>query len=222
MKYYPIFLDIKDKNCLVVGAGPVGVRKAFVLNNCGANVTLVSLDFSVRLDDLKNSSIVLEKKKYVSTDMKETFLVFAATNNKDLNGHIKMDAKGLNILCNVADASDSSDFILPSVVDREDLILAVSTSGSSPALAKRIKEDLAREYGSEYAILLEMMKNIRIKLLKQNHAPDQHKIIFHSLLEKGLLDLIETKNWEKIDAILKDNIGKEFTFKSLVSSRSYE
>ncbi len=222
MKYYPIFLDIKDKNCLVVGAGPVGVRKAFMLNNCGANVTLVSLDFSVRSDDLKNSSILLEKKKYDSKDINEMFLVFAATNNKDLNGQIKRDAKNVNILCNVADASNNSDFILPSVVCREDLILAVSTSGSSPALAKKIKEELAKEYGSEYAILLEMMKNIRIKLVDKNHAPDQHKIIFHTLLEKGMLDLIEAKNWKKIDAILKDNIGEEYTFKSLVSSRSYE
>ncbi len=152
-----------------------------MLNRCGAKVTLVSLDFSGRMDELNKSAIVLEKKKYDRKDMNEMFLVFAATNNKDLTGRIKMDAKNLNILCNVADASENSDFILPSVVDRDDLILAVSTSGSSPALAKRIKEDLAREFGSEYAILLEMMKNIRVKLLQENHAPDQHKIIFHFL-----------------------------------------
>mgnify|MGYP003957660693 FL=1 len=138
MKYYPIFLDIKDKDCLIVGGGKVGARKAATLEKCGANVRVISDRFSHKFDELEKSSICLEKKKYEQKDIKGMFFVFAATNNTNLNWQIKQDASLLNILCNVADAPDNSDFLLPSIVDRGDLVVAVSTSGSSPAMAKKI------------------------------------------------------------------------------------
>jgi len=135
MKYYPIFLELKAKDCLVVGGGKVGTRKAVTLEKCGANVKVISDRFSSGFDDLKQTNICFEKKEYEKRDVNGMFLVFAATDNVDLNQQIKDDASMLNILCNVADAPQNSDFLLPSIVDRGDLILAVSTSGSSPAMA---------------------------------------------------------------------------------------
>ena len=88
MKYYPIFLDIKAKDCLVVGGGPVGARKAITLEKCGANVKVISDRFSPEFDELKTSAICLEKKEYEKEDVKGMFLVFAATNNADLNQQI--------------------------------------------------------------------------------------------------------------------------------------
>ncbi len=222
MKYYPIFLDMKDRDCLVVGGGAVGARKAATLERCGANVTIVSKWFSAECDCFKASAVCLEKKEYEKKDAKGMFLVFAATNNADLNRQIKTDALTLNVLCNVADAPDESDFILPSIVDRGDLMVAVSTSGSSPAMAKKIRQDLERQFGPEYAKLLQLMGNIRKKLLSSGHAPDDHKQVFHALIGKGILELIEVNDEMNINAVLCDVLGKEYMYQDLMSSRSDE
>lgn len=222
MKYYPIFLDMKGKTCLVVGGGTVGARKAAALEKCGARVTVISDRFSARFDELRNLSICLVKKVYEKKDVNGMFLVFAATNNAVLNQRIKVDASGLNILCNVADAPDKSDFLLPSTVDRGDLILAVSTSGSSPAMAKRIRQDLEHQFGPAYAKLLQLMGNIRKRLLSSGHAPEDHKQVFHTLIEKGILELIEAKDDINLNRILGDVLGKGYVYQDLVSSRSDE
>ncbi|MCP3871874.1 MAG: bifunctional precorrin-2 dehydrogenase/sirohydrochlorin ferrochelatase [Desulfobacteraceae bacterium] len=222
MKYYPIFLDIKDKDCLVVGGGAVGARKAVTLEKCGANVKVISDEFSLQFDDFKQTSIIIEKKKYDKKDLKGMFLVFATTNSADLNRQIKTDAALSNILCNVADAIDHSDFILPSIVDRGDLVLAVSTSGSSPAMAKEIRKDLEQQFGLEYTKMLHLMGSIRKRLLSLGHAPDEHKHVFYTLIEKGILKLIEAGDEIKINLILSDVLGKEYTYQDLVSSRSDE
>ncbi|MBU8909677.1 MAG: bifunctional precorrin-2 dehydrogenase/sirohydrochlorin ferrochelatase [Desulfobacterales bacterium] len=222
MKYYPVFLDLKAKDCLVVGGGNVGARKAATLEKCGAKVKVISDRFSPGFDDLKKTSICIEKKKYEKKDVNGMFLVFAATNNADLNQQIKDDASMLDILCNVADAPDNSDFLLPSIVDRGDLVLAVSTSGSSPAMAKRIRQDLENQFGSEYARLLLLMGNVRKKLLSSGHAPDEHKEIFHTLIEKGILEMIKANDEININAVLCDVLGKQYSYQDLVSSRSYE
>lgn len=222
MKYYPIFLDIKGKDCLVVGGGAVGTRKAATLEKCGAKVTIISDRFSPGFDDLEKTSICLEKKKYGKEDVKGMFLVFAATNNADLNQQIKNDASRLNILCNIADAPDNSDFLLPAIVDRGDLLLAVSTSGSSPAMAKKIRKDLEDQFGPEYAQLLCLMGDIRKKLLSSGHAPDDHRKVFHTLIDKGILELIKANDETNINEVLCDVLGRKYSYQDLVSSRSDE
>ena len=216
MKYYPVFFNMKDKRCLVVGGGPVGARKAFGLEKCGAIVKVVSDRFTAQFDDLKTSTICLEKKEYDKEDVKGMFLVFAATNNAGLNQQIKKDAEVLNILCNVADATNKSDFILPSTVDRGDLIIAVSTSGSSPAMAKEIRQDLEHRFGPEYTKLLQLMGNIRKKLLTSDHAPEDHKKLFKALIKKEILELIRASDKIKINSILYDVLGKGYLYEDLV------
>jgi len=222
MKYYPIFLDIKGKNCLVVGGGPVGIRKAVTLEKCGATVKLISDRFSTGFDELQKTSICLVKKRYEKEDVKGMFLVFAATDNEDLNQQIKDDSLEFNILCNMADAPGKSDFLLPSTVDRGNLILAVSTSGSSPAMAKKIRKDLEYQFGPEYGKLLQLMGNIRKRFLSSGHDPDENKAIFYTLIDKNLLELIQANDEIKINAVLREVLGKGFTYKDLVSLRRDE
>ena len=218
MRYYPIFIDINNKNCLVVGGGSVGIRKAVTLDKCKANVTIISNQFSSELDNLKTTSINFKTKEYEKKDVKGMFFVFAATDNSDLNQKIKNDASKLDILCNIADSPDKSDFILPSVVDRGDLILAISTSGSSPAMAKKIRQELEDSFGPEYALFLILMGNIRKNLLLSGHAPDDHKQIFHTLIDRGILQLIKENSEKKIDSILCDVLKKVYSYKNLVST----
>lgn len=222
MKYYPIFLDIKGRNCLVVGGGPVGARKAATLADCGANVIVVSERISPEFEQLAAASVSLKQKKYEKEDVQGMFLVFAATNNKALNQRIQKHAAMRNIICNVADAPDVSDFLLPSLVNRGDLIVAVSTCGSSPAMAKKIRQDLEKILGPEYEQLLVLMGNIRKKLLSKGYAPDEHKKIFNTLIEKGMLELIRNRDEININSVLHDVLGKKYSYQDLVCSRSYE
>jgi precorrin-2 dehydrogenase/sirohydrochlorin ferrochelatase len=214
MKYYPIFLDVKDRDCLVVGGGDVGTRKAMGLFRSGAGVRVISKAFSETLEGV--SGIRLACKPYETSDLDNTFLVFAATSSRDLNSRIQEDAKQKNILCNIADAPDRSDFILPSVVERGDLVCAVSTSGSSPALAKKIRKDLMQMFGPEYGAFLLLMGNIRRKMLEVGHNPASHKKIFSAMVETDLPALIAAKDETRIDAVLVELLGPGVDYKSLV------
>lgn len=212
MKYYPIFMDVTARDCLVVGGGEVGYRKAVGLFRSNARVRVVSKAFFPKF--ATNSGISLTCKSYEASDMGNAFLVFAATNNRALNEQIQADAKGRGILCNVVDAP--SDFILPSVVERGDLVCAVSTSGSSPALAKKIRRDLEQMFGPEYGDFLVLMGNIRKKLLEGGHDPKAHKKIFTALVEKKIPDLIAAGDELNIDAVLFELLGPGVDYKSLV------
>lgn len=218
MKYYPVFMNVKDKGCLVVGGGSVGLRKAAVLQKCGANVRVVSENFSKDSDEIP-TNIVLEKKEYAPEDIRNAFFVFAATNNAKVNQQIKRDAEQHKILCNIADAPESSDFILPSVVNRGDLIIAVSTSGKSPAMARHIRHVLESMFGDEYEDLLVLLGNIRKKLHLENKMPPSLKDIFAALMHRSILEKIQIEDVQKINAMLNEVLGKDYTYKELMSTK---
>lgn len=210
MKYYPIFLDICGKPCLVVGGGTVGFRKAGTLEKCGAAVTVVSEKFDDRFSSEPVTRFCLKTKPYESKDVMGMFLVITATDNRMLNSRVQEDAKALGILCNMADAQETSDFILPAVMEQGDLILAVSTCGSSPALAKKIRKELTVQYGPEYGLLLDLMRTVRKKLLASDHAPDDHKEKFHALLNRNILGKIKANDTNAVNQILRDVLGEGY------------
>lgn len=214
MKYYPIFLDVTARDCLVVGGGEVGYRKAAGLFRANARVRVISEAFSPKFE--ANSGIPLSCKSYEASDLEAAFLVFAATDNRALNEQIQADAKRRGILCNMADAPERSDFILPSVVERGDLVCAVSTSGASPAFAKKIRKDLEQMFGPEYGDFLVLMGNIRKKLLERGHDPTAHKKIFTALVERKIPDMIAAGDRLNLDAVLLELLGPGFDYKSLV------
>ena len=143
MEYYPVNLDIKKRKCLVVGGGRVGTRKVLTLLDCGARVTVVSPDAKEKLIELANSgAITLEKRQYRETDLDGIFLVIGTTDDEELNHQISIAAEKHNMLCNIADRPKVCNFILPSIVNRGDLTISISTSGKSPALAKKLRMEL--------------------------------------------------------------------------------
>jgi precorrin-2 dehydrogenase/sirohydrochlorin ferrochelatase len=219
MRYYPIYLDIKGKHCLVVGGGDVGTRKVTTLLDCGAHVTVVSPDATGHLQQLaENQTIRWFKRPYASTDLGGMFLVIGATSDQTINLKISSDAARIDKLCNIADRPEACNFILPSIVRRGDLVIAVSTSGKSPAFAKTLRKELEGRFGNEYAEFLHLMGKIRDKLLTEKHEPETHKPIFESLIEKGLIDLIRKNDVKKIDDMLRDALGDGFDSASLLKT----
>ncbi len=184
MKYYPIFLTVKDRRCLVAGGGRIGARKAKTLVSAGASVTVVSPEFCEALTAVPG--IQKKKRSFEPADLDGIFLVYAATADPAVNQRILAEARKAGVLCNSADAPDEGDFILPAVMTRGDLVFAVSTSGASPALARKIRMDLMQRYGPEYDEFLGLMRAVRKKLLASGHDPEGHRQIFRTLLDKNL------------------------------------
>jgi precorrin-2 dehydrogenase len=218
MQYYPIFLDIKGRNCLVVGGGDVGTRKVDMLLKCGASVTVVSTDATEKLARLsKEQRITLIIRGYTSSDLDDRFLVIGATNNEPLNQQISRDAEKRNLLCNIADRPSVCNFILPAIVEQGDLVLAVSTSGKSPAFAKKLRQDLENQFDEAYAVFLDLMGAIRNRLLKQKHAPEEHKPLFKQIIESDIITWIQNRQFEAIDALLLDVLGPGYTVNDLLN-----
>ena len=223
MKYYPVHLDINNRNALVVGGGGVGTRKVRTLLACGARVTVVSLEASRQLRDLAASGqIVLKERSYQSDDLSGMFLVIGATNDEQLNRQISNDADRLNTLCNIADRPEVCNFILPSIVHRDDLVITISTSGKSPALAKKLRKALENQFGEEYGTLLQLMGAIRKKLLRQAHEPEAHKPLFEQLLNSDLIGMIRKAEFDKIDSLLLEVLGEGYIFSDLMQRDSVQ
>ncbi len=219
MRYYPLYLDIQNRKCLVVGGGSVGTRKVMTLMDCGASVTVVSPDFTTQLFQLADTrAIKLKKRSYRSSDIDGIFLVIGATNNEELNRQISEDAQRLNKLCNIVDRPEACNFILPSFINRGDLIIAVSTSGKSPALAKKLRKDLENEFGQEYAEFLRLMGVIRQRLLSKNRDSKTHKYLFEQLISRGLIEMIKNQNEEEINSLLFEILGNGFEFDALMKT----
>lgn len=216
MKYYPVCLDINGRNCLVVGGGGVGTRKVKGLLQSGAIVTVVTLEATQTIADwAAEKKIQLFERAYENNDLEGHFMVMGATNNEVLNRQIYKDAEKRNMLCNIADRPKACNFILPAVIRRGDLSIAVSTSGKSPAFARFLRLQLEQEYGPEYARLLDLMGTIREKLLAREHAPEQHKPLFEALISGGLLELIRENDPTEIDALLTRILGNEYSLARL-------
>ncbi|MBI9083889.1 MAG: bifunctional precorrin-2 dehydrogenase/sirohydrochlorin ferrochelatase [Desulfobacterales bacterium] len=218
MKYYPVNLDIENRDCLVVGGGQVGTRKVATLVDCGARVTLVSPEATLALKALADTGrIAWRQRPYIEKDLDGMFLVIGATSDEPLNRRVHADAQRQNLLCNIADRPEICNFILPAVIRRGDLLIAVSTSGKSPAFAKRLRKSLERQFGTEYETFLQVMGIIRARLLAQAHAPEVHKPLFEQLIDGGLVDLIRMARTAEIDALLARTLGEGFTFADLMA-----
>jgi len=197
----------------------VGTRKVVNLLDCGARVTVVSPHVSENLIELADRGLIaLEKRPYRKTDLDGMFLVIGTTDDEELNRQISIAAEQYNILCNIADRPQVCNFILPSIVSRGDLTISISTSGKSPALAKKLRMELEEQFGNEYAELLRLMGAIREKLLSQKHEPEAHKHLFEQLISRNLVDMIRNNRKEEIDSLLCEVLGEGFRFDDLMQT----
>ena len=217
MRYYPIQLDIQNRNCLVVGGGGVGTRKVINLLKCGAKVTVISPVVSEQLKRLTDAAqLTLETRPYRSADLDGMFLVIGATDDESLNRQISSDAEARNTLCNIADRPEVCNFILPSIVRRDDLVITISTSGRSPALAKKMRKTLESQFGEEYGTFLRLMGAIRNKLLSQAHEPEVHKPLFEQLINSDLIELIRDARTDAVNELLLNILGDGYRFEELM------
>ena len=194
---FPIMLNIHGRKCTVAGGGNVAERKVKTLLKYGADVTAVSPVFKDRFPNVKRL-----EKEYSSSDIKNSFLVIAATDNKEVNQTIYNDAKKRNILVSLSDDTEHSDFILPSSKNYDDIMISVSTNGKSPALAKKISQIKSNDL-EFYASILPIIEKYRSILISESKYTKKEILNFmvsDEMLEvaKESLELYEQKIKEKI------------------------
>ena len=161
--FYPMFVDLEGRRCLVVGGGPVATEKVEKLLDHGAAVRLVTPEMTPDLEAVAAAGRLAElhRRTYRPEDLEGCFLVIAATNLDAINRMVWQDAEARNMLCNVVDVPPLCNFIVPSIVRRGELALAISTGGASPVVAKHIRRELEAAYGREWESLVNLLRELR-------------------------------------------------------------
>ncbi|HEY3315635.1 MAG TPA: bifunctional precorrin-2 dehydrogenase/sirohydrochlorin ferrochelatase [Bacillota bacterium] len=186
--YYPISLNLTGRPCLVVGGGSVAARKTASLLEAGAKVTVVAPDIGPPLDEMAAAGlVVLRRRPFDRSDLEGCDLVVAATDDPAVNQTVSTEARGRRVLVNVVDDPERSDYIVPAVVRRGALCLAVTTDGYSPALAKRIRDRLASEFGPEYGQFLDWLGETREKIKREEPDETRRKALFEALVDSNVL-----------------------------------
>ena len=191
MDYYPAFLDLRGRKCLVVGGGGVAERKVESLLECGARVKVVTREATSGLTELACSgSIDLDIRDFASEDLSGIFLVIAATDDPAVQASIGGEAKERGLLVNVVDDPANCTFIVPAVARRGDLSIAVSTGGRSPALAARIREKLEGLFGPEYEEWVDLLGQLRETLAIRFPDPEERKDAWYRVVDSDCVELI--------------------------------
>jgi precorrin-2 dehydrogenase/sirohydrochlorin ferrochelatase len=194
--YYPVCLSTKGKRCLIVGGGEVAARKAGALAEAGAEVVVVSPDLCDTISE--RADITVLQKPWDERDLDGAFLVIAATNDRALNEKVARVAEEKRVLCNVVDDATLSDFIVPASVRRGALLVSISTSGALPALARKTREDLEKQFGQEYADYLDIVGQMRENIIRDVPDETARREIFRRLAEPQLIAMLHDKGEEAV------------------------
>ncbi|MHB0885918.1 MAG: precorrin-2 dehydrogenase/sirohydrochlorin ferrochelatase family protein [Bacillota bacterium] len=190
-EYYPISLALTGRPGLVVGGGAVAARKVDALLEAGAAVTVVAPEVSPELAALATAGRVsLERRPFAPSDLDGCFVAVAATDDQSVNRAVSAAARERRVLINVVDDASLSDFIVPAVVRRGSLCLAVTTDGKSPLFSRRIRERLEAAFGPEYGQFLDWLGEARETIKRQEPTEARRRAIFAALVDSGVLDLL--------------------------------
>ncbi|MBN17945.1 MAG: siroheme synthase [Chloroflexi bacterium] len=191
--YYPAFINVKNRICLVIGGGKFAEEKVFKLLSLGAKIKIISPDITQEIKDVLNKKeITWIKRKYIYGDLEDVFIAISATGDEIANEEVFKEAEKRNVLLNIVDVTHLCTFIAPSVAKRGGVTVATSTGGASPALARKFRETLEKgcecrllEYGDLTLILSEVRNEVRSKNIYVSAERWQECI------DEKLLDLVQ-------------------------------
>ena len=205
--YYPIFFNLRSKTGVVVGGGKVAFRKVKTLLDCGVDLTVISPKPCPEIVKLSKDRLIrLIRRDYEAGDLKDAMIAIVCTDVKKVNRKVAGDARKAGVLVNVADDLEPSDFIIPSFFRRGNLTIAVSTSGVSPALARKIRSKLEKSFGEEYGSLLSIIGEVRSAIKEKGIIVDVEA--WQDALDLSLLiRLVQAGQGEKAKAFLLYKLG---------------
>jgi len=213
--YYPAFLDLRDRLVLVVGGGMVAARKVEALQKAGARIKVVSPEIVEEITGTPRVDII--RREYEKGDLKGAYLVIAATDDDKTNRAVSDAAAAKRIFCNVVDRPELCTFIVPSVVEKGPIKIAISTGGVSPALSKKMRMVIGKTLGEEYEILAAILGKIRPIIRSREGGPEHHKRLYDVLIESELMDAIRNNDRELAEDILRQAIGEDIDLKEILT-----
>lgn len=187
---YPINLNLDDIEITIIGGGEVAYRKCKNFINFGGKIKVISLNF---IDKFKNieSKIEMIYDTYSEDYIKSSFIVVAATNNREINKKIGLYCRENGKLVNVVDDISLSNYTVPAYIKRGDLIISISTGGKSPSLSRKIKDELKEKYDESYEEYINLLGIAREKIIKKYDLISERKKLLNSLVNLSLEDLKE-------------------------------
>ena len=189
--YYPIYLDIEDRNVVIIGGGNVCARKAETMMKYGARVTVISPEFTEEIEGWEaEGCLAIRRKTYDAGDLDGANIVIASTDDTAVNEQIAADCRARRIPVNVVDVTPLCEFIVPAIIESGSIQVAVSTGGRSPALARTLKEDLQRFIGPEYAEVNDVLGTLRDDAKRVLPTDLDRKRFFDGIIARGILDML--------------------------------
>ncbi len=208
MAYIPIFIDVTGRECIVVGGGEVAARKVESLIEAGAHVTVVSPRVSPSIEAIVARGLAVHiARDYQPGDLRGSVLVYAATDDPKLHRELAAEARALGIPINVVDVPELCTFIAPAAMKRGALQIAISTAGASPAFAARLRRELEDQFGTEYALTLEVLRAARRRLHADQIDPAERMRRLRDLANSTLPNAIAAGDLAAIERILAIHLG---------------
>lgn len=216
MSFYPVFVELEGKKVVVVGGGKVAFRKVTALMECGANIHLAGRALTPELRKMvEKKEIRFLGNEFEEGFLKDAFMVIAATDDAALNHRVSTCARKERVLVNAVDQPPDCDFIVPSIIRRGDLLIAISTSGKSPAMARKIREGLETQFGREYEAFLAMMGRLRKEVLSLGLSQAENSRIFQEIVDSDLLKNFSQGISEETKACLKNILPQQVDLENL-------
>lgn len=210
MDYFPIFLDLKQRRCLLVGGGDVATRKGRLLSKAGAVLRVVAPDISAELRELTaQNNGEIHEREYQTSDLNDCVLAIAATDIEPLNEKISQDAKARNIPVNVVDSPALCTYITPAIIDRSPLIIAVSSGGESPVLARLIRAKLETLIPTGYGRLAQIASSWRDRVKARFNDGDSRRRFWEKILQGPAAELVLNGQEAAAEKIIATEIAKE-------------
>jgi len=203
VKYYPAFIDLKDRKAVVVGGGRVAERKVRSLVKAGALVSVISPDITAGLERLKEKGKIRHvRRMYRKGDAGDALVVIAATSSPQINKKVAQDARHL---INVIDMPSEGNFIVPSYVEQDSLAIAVSTSGTSPAVSRAIRKEIERLYGREFGRYVRFLERVRQRAMEAIPDDSTRRNFLRSLASEEIFSTLRKEGFTAVsEKILAD------------------
>jgi len=210
MDYFPLFLDIKNKPCLVVGGGEIAFRKASALLRAKAHVTVVAKEFSEQFDQLlAHDNLTAVTESYNKTHLDKQTFVIAATNHRPTNEIIFSDAQAVNLPVNVVDNPDLCTFIFPAIVERGPMTIAVCSNGNAPVLGRLLRAKIESIIPFQYGKLAELAQKYRAKVKAVFSNTNQRRDFWESVFEGKIAQKVFDGNFEQAEEMLQEKLVNE-------------
>lgn len=210
MEYLPIFIQIKNRPCLVVGGGSIAARKVALLRKAQADVTVVSPELCDELQALNNEGLIQHtKREFEDLDLENCVAVIAATDQRPVNERVSKLAHDLRLPVNVVDNPDLCSFIMPSIIDRSPVVIAVSTGGSSPVLARLIRTKLEGSIPAAYGHLAKLVEGFRGKVKTAFPNVESRRGFWEKILEGKVAELVFTGHEDEAKVLLDKAIDEQ-------------